>query len=209
MYNLIIPWTYIKEGVMQVNSVGYQQANINAFKQNAGDIKKEEKSEKSLEDTFEESAISVSISMGAQIVLFSMNSADSSKDNALMQGALDGNKEMFDFLSAKNSSSSFSLENIGYEGKPITELSVDEANDLLSQEGFFGINQTSSRVADFVLSFAGDDVELLKEGREGIVGGFEEAQKLFKGQLPEISLQTQERTLSLIDEKISSLNNKE
>lgn len=194
---------------MQVNSVGYQQANINAFKQNEGDIKKEEKAEKSLETTLEESAISVSISMGAQIVLFSMNSADGSKDNALMQGALDGNKEMFDFLSGKNSSSDFSLENIGYEGKPITELSVDEANDLLSDEGFFGINQTSSRVANFVLNFSGDDVELLKEGREGVVRGFEEAQKLFNGQLPEISIKTQERTLSLIDEKIDSINNKE
>jgi hypothetical protein len=39
--------------------------------------------------------------------------------------------------------------------------------------------------------------------------GFEEAEKLFGGQLPEISYKTQERTLALIDEKIKSLKGEE
>ncbi len=191
---------------MQVGSVGYQNANINAFKHDNIHSLKDKDTDKSLEQIIDDSAVSVSISMNAQIILFSMNSADNSKNNSLMQGALDGNKEMFDFLSGKNTNENFNLENIGYEGKPITELSVDEANDLLSDEGFFGITQTSDRVAGFVFNFAGDDVELLKEGREGIVRGFEEAQKLFGGQLPEISFKTQERTLQLIDDKINSLS---
>ena len=59
------------------------------------------------------------------------------------------------------------------------------------------------------MSFAGDDLELLQKGREGIVKGFEEAEKLFGGQLPEISYKTQERTLALIDEKIKSLKGEE
>ncbi len=194
---------------MQVGSVGYQNANINAFKHDNVHSLKEKDSDKSLEQTIEDSAISVSISMNAQIILFGMNSADNSKNNSLMQGALDGNKDMFDFLSGKDTNENFNLKNIGYEGKPITQLSVNEANDLLSEEGFFGITQTSDRVAGFVLDFAGNDIELLKEGREGIVRGFEEAQKLFGGQLPEISFKTQERTLSIIDEKINSLTTDE
>ncbi len=48
-------------------------------------------------------------------------------------------------------------------------------------------------------------LELLQKGREGIVQGFEEAKKMFGGELPEISYKTQERTLALIDEKINSL----
>ena len=193
---------------MQVGSVGYQNANINAFKhENPQSLK--DKDDKSLEQMIDDSAVTVSISMNAQIILFGMNSADNSKNNSLMQGALDGNKEMFDFLSGKNTNENFNLENIGYEGKPITQLSADEADELLSENGFFGITQTSDRVAGFVLDFAGDDIELLKEGREGIVRGFEEAQKLFGGQLPEISFKTQERTLSLIDEKINSLTSTE
>ena len=193
---------------MQMNSVGYQNANINAFKQNMSETPRaQKKPEETLEKTLEESAISVSISMNAQIVLFSLNSSDNARDNTLIQGSLDGNKEMFDFLSGKATNEGFSLENIGYEGKAITELSEDEANELLEDDAFFGVDQTSSRVADFVFSFSGDDIELLKEGREGIVRGFQEAQKLFNGQLPEISFETQENTLKLIDEKIASLSN--
>ena len=102
-----------------------------------------------------------------------------------------------------------SIKNIGYEGKPITELTQDEAKDLVSENGFFGVTQTSDRVANFVFSFAGDDLELLQKGREGIVQGFEEAKKMFGGELPEISYKTQERTLALLDEKINSLKGEE
>ena len=195
---------------MLVNSTGYQNTSINAFKQNISETSKTSQSEdKSLEETLEESAVSVSISMNAQIVLFSLNSSDTARDNTLIQGSLEGNKDMFNFLSGKEDSNGFSLKDIGYEGKAITELSPEEAEELLEEEGFFGINQTSNRVADFVFSFAGDDIELLKEGREGIIRGFEEAQKLFGNELPEISFKTQEKTLELIDAKINSLNNEE
>jgi len=194
---------------MLVNSTSYQNTSINAFKQNISETSKASKDEdKSLEKTLEESAVSVSISMNAQIVLFSLNSSDTARDNTLIQGSLEGNKDMFNFLSGKDSNG-FSLKDIGYEGKAITELSPEEAEELLDVEGFFGIEQTSNRVANFVFSFAGDDVELLKEGREGIIRGFEEAQKLFGNQLPEISFKTQEKTLELIDSKINALNNKE
>jgi len=194
---------------MLVNSTSYQNTSINAFKQNISETSKASKDEdKSLEKTLEESAVSVSISMNAQIVLFSLNSSDTARDNTLIQGSLEGNKDMFNFLSGKDSNG-FSLKDIGYEGKAITELSPEEAEELLDVEGFFGIEQTSNRVANFVFSFAGDDIELLKEGREGIIRGFEEAQKLFGNQLPEISFKTQEKTLELIDSKINALNNKE
>ena len=72
---------------------------------------------------------------------------------------------------------------------------------------FFGITQTSQRVADFVLNFSGNDLEKLEKGREGIVRGFEEAKKMWGGDLPEISYKTQNRTLELIDAKIAELKN--
>ncbi|NQY94315.1 MAG: hydrogenase-4 component G [Campylobacteraceae bacterium] len=195
---------------MLVNASSYQNSSINAYKQNISETSKTAKNEdKSLEETLKESAVSVSISMNAQIVLFSLNSSDTARDNVLIQGSLEGNKDMFNYLAGKEDSNGFSLKDIGYEGKAITELSPEEAEELLEEEGFFGIEQTSNRVADFVFSFAGNDVELLKEGREGIIRGFEEAQILFGNQLPEISFKTQEKTLELIDAKINSINNGE
>ena len=191
--------------------INLNSTSINAYKQNESintnvQIVNSEQKEASLEQTINESAVSVNISMNAQVVLFSMNTSDLSKNNSLLQGLLgDENKDVFNFLSANGSLDGLNLQDIGYTGKPITELNSQEASDLLSENGFFGINQTSQRVSDFVFSFAGDDLELLEKGRDGIIKGFEEAEKLFGGELPEISYKTQERTLSLIDEKINSL----
>ncbi len=192
------------------------QSNINSlnvaldkYKQNTNVTNKkdsEKTSEKSLEETMNESAVKVSVSMNAQYILFAMNSSSLNKDNTLTQASLSANeKDVLDFLSGKETQSGMSLKNIGYEGKPITELTQDEAKDLVSEDGFFGVTQTSDRVSNFVFSFAKDNVDLLEKGREGIVQGFEDAKKLFGGELPEISYKTQERTLSLIDEKINSL----
>jgi hypothetical protein len=187
-----------------------QNQSVNANNQNDKSSVEQKSQEKSLEQTINESAVKVSISMNAQYVLFAMNASSVTEGNTLTQATLSGNQqEVLDFLSAKETQSGMSLKNIGYEGKPITELTQDEAKDLVGENGFFGVTQTSDRVANFVFSFAGDDLELLQKGREGIVQGFEEAKKMFGGELPEISYKTQERTLALLDEKINSLKGEE
>ena len=203
MYNI----TNTKELCMEVQNRNAMA--LNAFKQNETQTndKSVKSKEKSLEQTIKDSAYEVALSMNAQIVLFALNASDMTKGNAVSQGALSGSQEVLDFLSGKENEGGMSLINIGYEGKPITDLTPDEASELLSDEGFFGITQTSDRVANFVFSFSGDDVELLQKGREGVVQGFEEALKMFGGELPEISYKTQERTLALIDEKINLLKN--
>ena len=184
---------------------------LNAFNQNSNlqNQNAQNTNEKSLEEIVNESAVKVSISMNSQYILFAMDSQSATKDNTLTQATLSSQeKDVLDFLSGKESQSGMNLENTGYTGKPITELSQDEAKELVSDEGYFGVTQTSERVSNFVFNFVGDNLEVLQKGREGIVKGFEEAQKLFGGELPEISYKTQERTLALIDEKINSLKEK-
>lgn len=195
---------------MQVNNTTNQAINLFKQNQNENIAEKPNKTTENLDETFKKSAIEVSLSMNAQIILFTMNASTSMKENTIAQGSFgisNEQKEVLDFLDGKVTQSGMSLENIGYEGKPITQLTQDEAKELVSDEGFFGVTQTSNRVANFVLNFSGDDLELLQKGRDGIVQGFEEAEKLFGGKLPEISYETQNRTLALIDEKINSLNN--
>ncbi|WP_368029302.1 hydrogenase-4 component G [Arcobacter sp. s6] len=179
---------------------------LNTFTQNSTVKSENIEVEKSLEEIINDSAVKVSISMNAQSILFAMNSELITKDNLITQASLTSNeKDVLDFLSGNESQSGMNLENIGYTGKAITELTQDEAKELVSDEGFFGVTQTSDRVSNFVFNFAGDNLEILEKGREGIVKGFQEAEKLFGGELPEISYKTQERTLALIDEKINSL----
>ena len=97
------------------------------------------------------------------------------------------------------------LAGIGYNGKALGELSSDEASELVSENGFFGIANTADRIAGFVLNGAGDDVEKLKAGREGVAKGFEDAKKIWGGELPEISQKTIEKTLETLDKKIAEL----
>lgn len=154
------------------------------------------------------SAVDLSISMQSIKVFLNIKSLELSSQNAGAQSSLlqkINNSSVYDFLSGKELESGISLKSLGYEGKPITELSINEAKDLVSSEGFFGVDKTSQRVSSFVFSIADDNLEALQESRKGIVQGFEEAEKLWGDKLPEISYETQKQTLSIIDEKIAEL----
>lgn len=161
-----------------------------------------------VEDKIHNSAVNVSISLQSLKAFLNIKSTEVTQQNANSQNALMNiinNTEVYDFLSGKEIEGGFSLKSIGYEGKPITELSVDEAKDLVSDKGFFGVNETSSRVSSFVISLAGNNVEALQEARKGIVQGFNEAEKMWGGELPAISYETQKETLRIVDEKIAEL----
>jgi len=95
------------------------------------------------------------------------------------------------------------LEEVGYEGKAIASLSQEEAIELVSKEGFFGVKQTSERIADFVISAAGSDEELLRQGRKGIIQGFQEAEKMWGGKLPDISYETIDKAVAMIDKALT------
>lgn len=99
----------------------------------------------------------------------------------------------------------FRLSDIGYNGKPIGELSQDEAQALVAEDGFFGIAQTSQRIADFVLMGAGNDAQKLKAGRSGMLQGFKEAEAMWGEKLPEISYTTMQKALEMVDAKLAEL----
>ncbi len=92
-----------------------------------------------------------------------------------------------------------------YENTPISELSMDEADALIQDDGYFGINKTSQRIIDFVIKGAGNDIDRLKAGREGVLRGFSEAGEAWGGDLPEISYKTIEKTIKALDDRIAEL----
>lgn len=108
-------------------------------------------------------------------------------------------------LSERAAAQGVDLEQLQYNGKPITELTQDEAASLVAEDGYFGIAKTARRLADFVINGGGDDLKKLQAGREGIIKGFKEAEEIWGGDLPEISHQTLAKALELIDTKIREL----
>jgi hypothetical protein len=97
------------------------------------------------------------------------------------------------------------LSSIGYDGKPIAELSQDEASALVADDGFFGIDQTAERIANFVIQGSGGDEDMMRAGREGILQGFKDAEKMWGGELPDISYKTIEKATQMIDEAMHDL----
>ncbi len=97
------------------------------------------------------------------------------------------------------------LQSVGYDGKPIAELTQDEATDLVSDDGFFGIQQTAERIANFVIQGSGGDETLMREGRKGILQGYDEAEAIWGGSLPEISQKTIALATQMIDDKMHEL----
>jgi len=97
------------------------------------------------------------------------------------------------------------LNGIGYQGKPIADLSKDEASKLVSENGTFGVKQTSERIANFVINGAGGNEDLLRAGREGMLQGFKNAEKMWGGKLPEISQQTMSKATEMVDMAMNDL----
>jgi len=97
------------------------------------------------------------------------------------------------------------LSDIGYDGKNIGDLSQDEATALVSEDGFFGVDQTAERMADFVISGANGDESMLRAGRDGMIQGYKDAEEMWGGELPEISQKTMDAALELVDKEMNSL----
>ncbi|HEB9419681.1 TPA: hypothetical protein RZK52_000852 [Campylobacter coli] len=113
-----------------------------------------------------------------------------------------------DLNSIKSMLSDIDFASLGYNGKNPLEMNTDELNQLVSEEGFFGIDNTASRIADFAIKGAGNDVEKLKKGLEGIKQGFEQAEKIWGGELPQISQDTIEATIKKVSDRIDELGGK-
>ena len=113
-----------------------------------------------------------------------------------------------DLNSVKSMLSDIDFASLGYNGKNPLTMNTDELNQLISEEGFFGIDNTANRIADFVIKGAGNDVEKLKKGLEGIKQGLEQAEKIWGGELPQISQDTIEATIKKVSDRIDELGGK-
>lgn len=104
--------------------------------------------------------------------------------------------------------SSIDFSSLGYNGKNPLSMNADELNQLVSENGFFGIENTVNRITDFVINGAGNDVEKLKEGLDGIKRGFEQAEKMWGGKLPQISQDTIDAAIKKVSDRIDELGGK-
>ncbi len=82
-----------------------------------------------------------------------------------------------------------------------------QAQEDISEDGYWGVKQTSQRLFDFASALAGDDPDKMKEMQEAIEKGFKEATGAWGKDLPEISTQTLDATNKLFEDYFASKNN--
>lgn len=82
----------------------------------------------------------------------------------------------------------------------VTSLSQVEAQDLIAEEGYFGVEKTSERIFQFAIGVAGGDPARLDAIRRGVEKGFEEALGAFGGRLPDISYDTCDAVMKKLDD---------
>ena len=81
----------------------------------------------------------------------------------------------------------------------LQELTPEEAQELVSEDGYFGVDKTSQRIVDFAINAFGNDPAKLEEMKASIEDGFQQAAAAFGGNLPEISHQTYDAIMEKLD----------
>lgn len=86
---------------------------------------------------------------------------------------------------------------------------IAQAQEDISEDGYWGVNQTSDRLLDFAKALTGGDSSKIEEMREAIQKGFDAAKKLWGGELPDISQKTYDATMEKLDQWAKEANGTE
>ncbi|WP_026670492.1 hypothetical protein [Butyrivibrio sp. AE3006] len=81
-----------------------------------------------------------------------------------------------------------------------------QAQEDISEDGYYGVKQTSQRLFDFASALAGDDVDKMKEMQAAMEKGFKLATKEWGRDLPDISKDTLAAANKLFEDYYASKN---
>jgi hypothetical protein len=113
-------------------------------------------------------------------------------------------------LRGQYTESSFTSINISVEIKlgegETLQDAKNEVDEMLSEDGYWGVEQTSQRMFDFAHSMVGDNPAELEKAKEAVKKGFEQAKSAFGGELPQISYDTLDSAMDKFDNYIQHLN---
>ena len=165
----------------------------------------------SLSSVYESLNISanVTIDLSGASTLLDTYKTDTEKVNA-MKADLDGNigtlKQMImKLLDTQGNISNVATDNLHKlvnkitESGGVDELAKQEAQALVSEDGYWGVTHTSQRILDFATALGGGNPAKMELLRDAFIDGFKQAEKLFGGELPEISHKTYEKVISGFD----------
>ena len=87
-----------------------------------------------------------------------------------------------------------------YKNLTVDAKTIAKAKEDISEDGYYGVKQTSERIVSFAKAVAGNDPKKLEEMRNAVEKGFKQAENMWGGELPEISKQTYDKVMDTFDE---------
>ena len=82
----------------------------------------------------------------------------------------------------------------------VDPIIAEQARQEISEDGYWGVTQTSERIFSFAKALSGGDKELMEKMRQAFDKGFQEATKFWGKELPSISKKTYHAVMKLFDE---------
>ena len=89
---------------------------------------------------------------------------------------------------------------------PITDEMRAAAQEQIDEGGYFSVEATASRILDFAVAISGGDPSHIGVLRGAVEQAFENAARIWGGELPEISQQTREAIMEGFDQWAASGN---
>ena len=113
-------------------------------------------------------------------------------------------RNLVEQMLSKQSKTYTSLKEM-YEAVKSGEIEVDpevqkQAEEDVSENGYWGVEQTSERLVSFAKALSGGNTEYADKLIDAVKQGFEEAKKAWGGDLPEISQKTLDATIKKLED---------
>ena len=89
-------------------------------------------------------------------------------------------------------------------GFSVDAAAKKEAQELISEDGYYGVKQTSERIFNFASALAGDDPKKMEEMRKAFEKGFKQATQSWGQDLPSISQDTYKAVEKMFDDYADS-----
>ncbi len=86
----------------------------------------------------------------------------------------------------------------------VNEAAKAQAQEDISEDGYWGVKQTSQRLFDFASALAGDDEDKMRQMQSAMEKGFKQATSAWGRNLPDISNQTLDAANKLFEEYYKS-----
>jgi hypothetical protein len=71
---------------------------------------------------------------------------------------------------------------------------------MIAEGGYFSVDETAARMLNFAVALTGGDPAQIEVMRDAVQRGFDQAERMFGGELPEISHQTHAAVMNGFDE---------